>query len=111
MADLQGQPQSQTATNTPSLAALTARLDVAERQADVMQRDYQVQSKVPLVGPLVAWIRRNLTSHLREPYLDPTLEKQVALNRDLVKALQEVSALLRDLEERLSQQDERHADE
>ena len=111
MADLQGQPQSQTATNTPSLAALTARLDVAERQADVMQRDYQVQSKVPLVGPLVAWIRRNLTSHLREPYLDPTLEKQVALNRDLVKALQEVTALLGDLEERLPQQDERHADE
>jgi hypothetical protein len=107
----QGQPQSEAATNDPSLAALAARLDVAEHQADVMQREYQVKSRVPLVGPLVAWLRRNLTSHLREPYLDPTLERQVALNRDLVKALQEVAARLANLEEQLSQLDERHDDD
>lgn len=58
--------------------------------SDVMLRNYQVRSHIPVIGPLVAWVRRNATSHLREPYLDPTLERQVRLNRELV-------ALLRDL--------------
>lgn len=56
-------------------------------QADVMLRGYTVRSNAPLVGRLIAWIRRNLTSHLREPYLDPTLERQVAFNRSMVQAL------------------------
>jgi len=59
-----------------------------EKSADVMQRGYVVRSNAPLVGPLLAWLRRNLTSHLREPYLDPTLERQVAFNREVVKTLQ-----------------------
>jgi hypothetical protein len=83
-------PQETPPAPLPELEALAVRLEALERQADVMQRDYQVRSRLPLVGPLVAWVRRNLTSHLREPYLDPTLERQVRLNRELV-------ALLRDL--------------
>ncbi|MFN2224958.1 MAG: hypothetical protein ACK2UY_01600 [Anaerolineae bacterium] len=72
------------------LAELAARLDALERQADVMQRGYEVRSRLPIVGPLIAWVRRNLTSHLREPYLDPTLERQVRLNRELVAVLREL---------------------
>lgn len=72
---------------------LAARLEAADRQADVMLRDYQVRSRLPLFGPLVAWIRRNLTSHLREPYLDPTLERQVALNHELIAILREMMRL------------------
>jgi FkbM family methyltransferase len=60
-----------------------------EHQADIMSRDYQVRSHIPLVGGLIAWVRRNLTSHLWEPYLDPALERQVAFNRHLVHLLQE----------------------
>lgn len=56
-------------------------------QADVMLRGYTVVSSVPVFGRLIAWIRRNLTSHLREPYLDPMLERQVAFNRAVVRAL------------------------
>lgn len=82
-------------TGTPpamagDLAALAARLDALERQADVMQRGYEVRSRLPIIGPLVAWVRRNLTSHLREPYLDPTLERQVRLNRELVAVLRDL---------------------
>ncbi len=66
-------------------------------QADVMTRGYQVRSKAPLLGPLIAWVRRNLTSHLREPYLDPMFERQVAFNRGVAQALlnlaDEVAAL------------------
>ena len=60
-----------------------------EYQTDIMSRDYQVRSHIPLIGGLIAWVRRNLTSHLREPYLDPALERQVAFNRQLVHLLQE----------------------
>ena len=49
-------------------------------QSDVALRDYEVRSGVPLLGPLIVWVRRNLTSHLGEPYLDPIIERQVLLN-------------------------------
>jgi hypothetical protein len=88
---------------------LSARLETTARQADVMLRDYQVRSKVPIIGPFIARTRRNLTSHLREPYLDPTLERQVALNNDLVSTLREMMQLLADLEERLVRLEEKRA--
>lgn len=110
-ADSQVGSEEETMTNTRQIAALAARLEVAERQSDVMLRDYQVHSKAPLVGPLIAWVRRNLTSHLREPYLDPTLEHQVALNRELVKALRDVLPLLTNLETRLAQLEEKDSDD
>jgi FkbM family methyltransferase len=82
-------------TATPERAAALAQARADELKwldaaADVMQRGYVVRSNAPLVGPLIAWVRRNLTSHLREPYLDPTLERQVAFNREVAQALQHV---------------------
>ena len=61
------------------------------KAADVMQRDYVVHSDAPLVGALIAWVRRNLTSHLREPYIDPTLRRQETFNW---QAVQMVRALV-----------------
>jgi len=89
---------------------LAIRLDAIERQADIMLRGYQVRSHVPVFGPFIAWVRRNLTSHLREPYLDPTLERQVAMNRELVTALRRLSDRQADLERRLTrfEEEQRH---
>lgn len=61
-------------------ALLSDELYQLEESADVVDRDYIVHSNLPIVGSLVAWIRRNLTSHLREPYVDPTFERQVTFN-------------------------------
>jgi hypothetical protein len=83
-------------------ALLAARLDLMERSADIIQRDYRVRSTLPLVGPLVAWVRRNITSHLREPYLDPALERQVKLNRDVISLAKEALRLLEGMETRLA---------
>jgi hypothetical protein len=49
--------------------------------------DYQVRSGAPLIGGLIASARRNLTSHLREPYLDTIVERQEAFNKLLLDAL------------------------
>jgi hypothetical protein len=90
------------------IVGLAIRLETLDRQADVMLRNYQVRSRVPLVGPFIAWVRRNLTSHLREPYLDPTLERQVAVNRELVTALRELLRRQADLEARLTRLEEEY---
>lgn len=80
------------------VAALRGDLHLGESQADIMLRDYTVHSRIPVVGGLVAWLRRNLTSHLREPYLDPTLERQVAFNRTVLDWMEQVQTRLEALE-------------
>jgi glycosyltransferase involved in cell wall biosynthesis len=64
---------------------LNGELGQLEAAADVMIKDYKVRSRVPVVGGLIAWLRRNLTSHLRGPYIDPTFRRQVAFNNQLVE--------------------------
>jgi hypothetical protein len=92
--------------NVSPRSVLVARLHLIRRQADVMHRDYHVRSRVPVLGPAIAWLRRNLTSHLREPYLDPALDRQVAFNRELLEILEEVLGLQADLEARLARLEE-----
>ncbi len=59
--------------------------DEIKDQSDIAIRDYVIRSGMPLIGPLIAWARRNLTSHLREPYLDPMIERQVTLNHQIAE--------------------------
>jgi glycosyltransferase involved in cell wall biosynthesis len=80
-----------------------------QESADVMMRSYVVRSRLPMVGPLIAWIRRNLTSHLREPYLDPTLERQVGFNQRVVEAVRQLDARLAGYEAQLAEQAEHQA--
>lgn len=53
--------------------------------AQVGMPDYTVQSTLPLVGKFIAWTRRQLTSHLKEPYLDPIIARQEQFNRELLR--------------------------
>lgn len=58
-----------------------------EALSDIMIRGYEVHSAAPLVGPFIVWFRKNVTSHLREPYVDPMIERQVAFNRALLELM------------------------
>jgi glycosyltransferase involved in cell wall biosynthesis len=62
--------------------------------ADAVLKPYVVRSGLPVVGPLIVWLRRNLTSHLREPYLDPTLRRQERFNWLVVQTMRQVNRLL-----------------
>jgi len=84
-------------------------LEDLDQAADVMLRGYTVRSGLPVVGPLIVWVRRNLTSHLREPYLDPTLERQVAFNRRLVETIEMLVARLAAVEKRQAELEARIA--
>jgi hypothetical protein len=99
----EGAMKQNTSKTPAAVASPEARRALAHSQADVMQRDYQVRSRIPLLGGLVAWLRRNLTSHLWEPYLDPTLERQVAFNQSLVDWMGQIEARLATLETRLEE--------
>lgn len=79
----QEQPAARPADRAGMMMEVLA--DELEIASDVSFRGYVVHSDLPLIGPLVAWLRRNATSHLREPYLDPMIDRQVAFNRRLVE--------------------------
>ena len=61
--------------------------------AEAVIKPYELRSNVPVVGPLIVWLRRNLTSHLREPYLDPTLRRQERFNWLVVQTMRQVNRL------------------
>lgn len=73
---------------------LADEVEQLAQRADAVLKPYVVRSNAPLVGPLIAWVRRNLTSHLREPYLDPTLQRQESFNWQVVQTLRQVNRLL-----------------
>ena len=59
---------------------------------------------------MIVWLRRNLTSHLREPYLDPTLRRQERFNWLVVQTMRQINRLLespitrqRELDQRVTQ--------
>jgi hypothetical protein len=85
---------------------LRADLEALLASAATMPRDYVVRSRLPVVGPLLAWLRRNLTSHLREPYIDPTFQRQELFNRQVAKTLdglvRQQATRLAELEQRLA---------
>jgi hypothetical protein len=76
--------------------AATLGIDIEQLRtlANVTLPDYEVRSPTPVVGPLIAWVRRNLTSHLRKPYLDPTLERQETFNLRAASVLEELALQL-----------------
>ena len=81
----------------PQLPDLEGHFRELETAGDVSHRDYAVRSGAPIVGSLIAWVRRNLTSHLKEPYLDPIIDRQVHMNRRLVWDIRDVYNRLREV--------------
>src|SRR5690606_16357167 len=63
------------------------QLDTLRKAAHVSMPEYQIHSGAPVVGKAIAWLRRNPTSHLREPYLDPIIDKQERYNQLLLDTL------------------------
>jgi hypothetical protein len=77
---------------------------------------YKIRSQLPVFGSLIAWGRWQLTSHLKEPYLDPMIQRQETFNREILnmvlvlleQSLSEQRRLWREIEvlkERDSQED------
>lgn len=70
-------------------------------RADVALRSYRVRSQVPVLGPLIEWIRVNLTTHVKEAYVDRIIERQVLYNRAAAREIQRLRSELAILQARL----------
>jgi glycosyltransferase involved in cell wall biosynthesis/2-polyprenyl-3-methyl-5-hydroxy-6-metoxy-1,4-benzoquinol methylase len=66
-------------------------------EAHIAMPEYTIRSKLPIIGGLVAWVRRNLTSHLKEPYLDPIILRQQAYNLELTRRFVQLSQQIKPL--------------
>jgi len=62
-----------------------------QNMADIALRDYRIRSRIPILGRLIEMIRYHLTSHIKEAYLDPIVERQVMFNYQVVRLLYELS--------------------
>jgi DNA segregation ATPase FtsK/SpoIIIE-like protein len=78
----------------PAATAYKALLEPLRDLARISRPDYQVRSRLPVIGRLIAWIRTQLTSHLREPYLDPILAQQERFNLAMQNQIAELTQLI-----------------
>jgi glycosyltransferase involved in cell wall biosynthesis len=66
--------------------------------ADIALRGYTVRSGAPIVGRWIAAVRRALTSHVKEAYLDRIVERQVNYNEQLALEIARLQQEVRDLQ-------------
>jgi glycosyltransferase involved in cell wall biosynthesis/SAM-dependent methyltransferase len=97
------EPVAAPRAGAPRLPDLEEHFAELEMGVDVSLHDYQVRSGAPVVGKLIVWVRRNLTSHLKEPYVDPIVDRQVHANRRMVWSIRDVYSRVRELSGHLSQ--------
>jgi glycosyltransferase involved in cell wall biosynthesis len=70
--------------------------------ADIALREYRVRSNMPMVGPLIEWLRINSTTHVKEAYLDRIIEQQVLFNRTLLAEIERLRFEVIQLQDQLS---------
>lgn len=73
------------------------------QHADVALRNYRVRSHVPLMGRLIEWVRYNMTTHLKEAYLDRIVEQQVLYNRSVADEIARLQAEIAGLKAQVSE--------
>jgi hypothetical protein len=66
-------------------------LSLADADCDIVPRQYAIDWRTPVLGPIHARVRRIINAEIRR-YLLPSLEKQSYLNRQMVSALNELRA-------------------
>lgn len=65
-------------------------VSIRRRDCDVMPRNYVIDWRIPILGPIHSVVRRVINDEIRR-YLMPSLKKQSTLNRRLLRALKELS--------------------
>ena len=62
-------------------------LPVSEDDCDIVPRNYVIDWRVPILGPVHAWVRRIINAEVRR-YLALSLERQSYLNRQFLGVLE-----------------------
>lgn len=72
---------------TTGRAMIVPQQHKLQQEAQVAMPEYRIQSRLPVVGRMIAWTRKQLTSHLKEPYLDLIIGRQQRFNQQLLATL------------------------
>ncbi|MBN1639712.1 MAG: hypothetical protein JXA09_00660 [Anaerolineae bacterium] len=83
-----------------SLAGRMAAL--RPRDCDIVPRQYTIDWRTPILGPIHALVRRIINDEVRR-YLEASLEKQSSLNRALLRAVAELVAENEQLRQRIDE--------
>jgi ubiquinone/menaquinone biosynthesis C-methylase UbiE len=70
---------------------------ISRKQLDACARilfPYRPKSRIPLLGPLIAWVRVNITSHLKEPYVDRLAMRQTEFNLVIARMVRRIVGAL-----------------
>jgi hypothetical protein len=62
--------------------------------ADIVQRDFAVRSRLPVLGRYIARARASATVHMKEAYFDRVMEQQLSFNRALAGAAETLTQKL-----------------
>jgi len=81
-------------------------LPITEQDCDIVPRNYVIDWRIPILGPVHAWVRRVINTELRR-YLALSLERQSYLNRQMLRVLHDLVLENRRLRERLEELEER----
>ena len=71
--------------------------------ADVALRGYKVRSGMPVLGRLIAWVRYQSTTHVKEAYLDRIIERQISYNQRLANEVEWLRAEIRRLRSQIDE--------
>ncbi len=63
-------------------------------RTDIVNRRYAAGSRWPILGPAIRWLRHKITDHLKRFYIDPALEQQTAINRQMYQLLAQLALIL-----------------
>ncbi|MGD2148201.1 MAG: hypothetical protein PVH41_16035 [Anaerolineae bacterium] len=64
-------------------------LPVSEQDCDIVPRNYVIDWRIPILGPVHAWVRRIINAEVRR-YLALSLERQSYLNRQFLRVLDDL---------------------
>jgi hypothetical protein len=70
------------------------RQSALHNSADIVQRDFTVTSRLPILGKYIAQARASATLHMKEAYFDRIMEQQVTFNRALAGAAETMAEKL-----------------
>jgi hypothetical protein len=62
---------------------------IRSRDCDIVPRHYEIDWRIPILGPIHALVRRIINAEIRR-FLIPSLERQSSLNRRLLQVLRDL---------------------
>lgn len=89
----------------PTDDSLTGRIAaIRPRDCDIVPRDYVIDWRMPILGPIHAVVRRVINAEIRR-YLTPSLGKQSSLNRQLLQMIKDLAQENAELRQKLGEQE------